>query len=338
MKRRTVLLLFAVLAAAFIGTAIWKRKAAPLLQSETSQAPSVPARVALALGFRPGVAVDLAFLQAVERGDFTTNGFDVTLKPFGRADLIFAALNSGEIQGSLGVPLEPLLEQAGKGKYPCRGYLVWYFTADQNYDGLITRADAGVTNLDALRGKVVGSHPSKQVTHFVTSFLPSSTVRPYNPAAPLLSVDSGDMVAAYVLEPFLSIARTKPDKYAIVEMNSISRRIFNGERVPAALSVLSAEWIDAHPSDAARFVGLCRATYRGYANNRDTNAITKILTQPKFGSYAPEVATQVVEPASSLPEQLAPAQLQRFTTALKQGGLLTNDIRFDRLLYVPNGN
>lgn len=312
---------------------VWSNRPAPLQNKSATDSSTNQLRVALTLGFRPGVVVDLALLQAVERGDFSENGFDITLKPYGRADLIFAAMKSDEIQGSLGVPLEPLLDQATKGAYPCLGYLVWYFDDKTPYDGLIVRADGKVSTLADLKGKTVGSHPSKQVTFFVSRFLPDTTVKPYSPAAPLASLDSGDMVGVYVLEPFLSIARTK-EKYRVLETNLVSSRVFNSERVPAALSVLSSDWVSAHPVEAAEFVRLARTAYLTDATQRDTNLIVKILAQPRFG-LAPDVAAQAVEPASSLPEKLDQVQFQRFIDVLKDGGLLSGTVSVDKLLYVP---
>jgi ABC-type nitrate/sulfonate/bicarbonate transport system substrate-binding protein len=334
MKKSRILLLFCVLAiAAVVGLFIFERNPARSKTEGAANSSTNETRVVLTLGFRPGVVVDLALLQAVERGDLAKHGFEITLKPYGRADLIFAALNSGEIQGSLGVPLEPLLDQAAKGAYPCRGYLVWYFDDKTPYDGLIVRTDAGVDTLNDLSGKAVGSHPSKQVTFFVSRFLPGATVKPYNPAAPLTSLDSGDMAAAYVLEPFLSIVRTK-GKYRILELNLISRRVFDSARVPAALSVLSSAWMDAHPAEAAEFVRLARAAYLDDAKKRDTNLVVKILTQPRFG-YTADVAAQVAEPSSSFPENLDKAQFQRFVAVLKEGGLFSGEVSLNKLLYVP---
>ena len=320
----------AVVAAAGIAALFWLR-----------HPPAVPnqlepvSRVSLTLGFRPGVVVDLGLLQAIERGDFEKNGFDITLKPYGRADLIFSAMANGEIQGSLGVPLEPLLDQASKGAYPTRGYLVWYFDSQTPYDGLVVREGGGIQSLDDLKNRSVGSHPSKQVTHFVSLFLPDSTVKPYNPAAPFTSLESGDVAAVYVLEPFLSIARAS-GKYRVLETNLISKRVFGSERVPAALSVLSATWIEAQPRAAADFVRLAHAAYLTDASSRDTSLVVTILTQPRFG-LTPEVAKTAVEPVSSLPESLAPRQFQDFVTVLRKGGLLSGDVSLEKLLYsTPN--
>src|SRR5258708_7623919 len=80
---------------------------------------------------------------------------------------------------------------------------------------------------------------------------------------------------------------------------------------------------------------LARNAFLQGEKNRDTKAVVDILTQPQFGGYAPEVAAQVVEPAGSLPEDLKPSQLLRFINVLKEGKLLSGDVAFDKLLYVP---
>ena len=211
----------------------------------------------IAIGFRPTVVVDLAFLEAVESGEFKQAGINVELRPYGRADLLFAALSSNEIQGSTGAPIEPLLSMATKSEYLYRGYIVWYFDSTNPYDGFVVMKDSPAHNLDELSGTTVGSHPSKQVKYFVTQMLPHATIQEYNPATPLLAVQSGDQAAAYVLEPVISQAVTSGG-YRLLEKCSISRRIFGNQRVPAALSLLSAKWIEAHPAGAERFVEIAR--------------------------------------------------------------------------------
>jgi len=56
--------------------------------------------VSITIGYRPTAVVDLALLMAIERGDFEKESLSVSLKPYGRADLLIAALKSGQIDGS----------------------------------------------------------------------------------------------------------------------------------------------------------------------------------------------------------------------------------------------
>jgi len=291
-------------------------------------------RVMLALGFRPTVVVDLALLRAVENGEFANAGIDVTLKPYGRADLLFAALQSNEIQGSAGVPLEPLLGMATRGDYPYRGYIVWYFDSTNPYDGFLAPKDSSIDSLADLDGKVVGSHPSRQVKYFVSRMLPSATIQEYNPATPLLALKSGDQAAAYVLEPALSQAIASGE-YRLIEQCAISRHVFGSARVPAALSLLSAKWIEEHPTEAAAFVRIARAAHERELRQRDTAANVALLGRRQYGAYSPEVASRVVEPASSIPENLDRDRLRQFFQVLREGRLLDGNVDFERLLYVP---
>lgn len=294
-------------------------------------------RVKLELGFRPTVVVDLALLRAVERGEFANAGIDVALKPYGRADLLFAALQSNEIQGSAGVPLEPLLGLATRGQYPYRGYIVWYFDGANPYDGFLVLKDSPINSLADLEGRVVGSHPSRQVKYFVSRMLPRATIQEYNPAVPLLAVKSGDQAAAYVLEPALSQALASGE-YRPVEPGAISRQVFGGARVPAALSLLSANWIEEHPTQAATFVRIARAAHESELRRRDTATNVALLGRREYGGYSADVASRVVEPASSTPENLDRDRLRQFFQVLREGRLLEGDVDFERLLYVPPPN
>lgn len=292
--------------------------------------------VKLTIGFRPTVVVDLALLRAIDGGEFRRLGIDVALKPYGRADLLFAALKSEEIQGSLGVPLEPILNMAGQGEVPYRGFLLWYFDATTPYDGFVVLKNSPIMRLADLEGKVVGSHPSRQVKHFVSLMLPKATVQEYNPATPLLSVKAGEQSAAYVLEPALTQAATNGD-YRIIETGSISRRVFGGDRIPAAMSLLSAKWIEANPDEARAFVELARKVHAKDSLRPNTSARVALLGRKEFGSFSREVAERVVEPASSTPERLDRGKLRQFFNVLREGRLLPGDLDFERLLYVPSG-
>ena len=296
--------------------------------------PQQPERVKLVLGFRPTVVVDLALLRAVESGEFANAGIDVTLKPYGRADLLFAALQSNEIQGSAGVPLEPLLGMATKGDYPYRGYIVWYFDGTNPYDGFLVPKDSPINSLADLDGRVVGSHPSRQVKYFVSRMLPRATIQEYNPATPLLAVKGGDQAAAYVLEPAISLALASGE-YRLIEACAISRQVFGGARVPAALSLLSSGWIDERPTHAAAFVRIARAAHERELRHHDTAANVALLGRREYGGYSADVASRVVEPASSIPENLDRDRLRQFFQVLREGRLLDGDVDFERVLYVP---
>jgi ABC-type nitrate/sulfonate/bicarbonate transport system substrate-binding protein len=186
--------------------------------------------------------------------------------------------------------------------------------------------------VNALQGKAIGVYPSPQLQFFVSRILPNCTIKTYNPDVPFIGLNTGDVVAVFVKEPFISIARTKPDKYRVLEVNSISQHVFGGALVPAALSVLSSEWIEAHPKEAAKFVRLARQAYLEYITKPDINMV---LTEPRLGGFTPEIAAQVVEPAASFPEALSRADLRRYATLLEAGGLISTNLSFDKLLYVP---
>jgi len=296
--------------------------------------PQLAERVKLVIGFRPTVVVDLALIRAVENGEFANADVDVTLRPYGRADLLFAALQSNELQGSAGVPLEPLLGMATKGEYPYRGYIVWYFDGTNPYDGFLVPKDSPINSLADLDGKVVGSHPSRQVKYFVSRMLPKATIQEYNPATPLLAVKSGDQAAVYVLEPALSLAIASGE-YRLIDACAISRQIFGGARVPAALSLLSSRWIDEHPTQAAAYVRIARAAHERELRQRDTVATVTLLGRREYGGYSADVASRVVEPSSSTPENLDRERLRQFFQVLREGHLLDGNVDFERLLYIP---
>ncbi len=318
-RYRAVIIAGVIIILALICLLIYKRDESKHLDSIT-------------IGYRPTVVVDLALLMAIERGDFEKEGFDITLKPYGRADLLIAALKSGQLDGSVGIPLEPLLGMAAMGEYPVKGYLVWYFDANTPYDGFLVRQDSQFTSVDDLGGKVIGSHPSRQVTHFISSIVPNAKVKPYNPATPLLPLQSHDFDAIYVLEPIISQA-VATGKYRLIETASISKRIFANKRVPAAISVLTSDWIMNNPNEAEKFVRFAHQVYLKDLTSSETLNKIQLLQKKEYGGYPKDVALRIVEPASSLPENLNDEDFERFLEKLRDSSLLSGQIDKNKLFY-----
>lgn len=282
------------------------------------------------VGFRPSVIVDLAFLKAYSENLFEESGLPVKLVPYGRPDLMATAAGNGEIDAALGMPLETFLA-ASEDQPLGRGYLWWYFSQDVAYDALVVPADSRIQAGDELPGLRVGSHPSKQVTYFVGLMAGSAqAVKPYNPAAPFLSLRSREVDAIYVLEPFVTDAASDPG-FKIIETSSISKRLFDGEKVPAALSVVTSKFLNEQPELAAKFVDLALSAYRDMPADPDWRAA--VLGKKEFGGWDEKRAREVKEPASSTPDQLDPASFARFCEKLKNGGLLDRDVDLDSIIY-----
>ena len=285
------------------------------------------------VGYRPTVTVDLAFFKALEEGVFKNQGLEIELKPYGRPDLILSALKSGQIDASLGVPLEMLISEAQKGNYSSLMYLVWYFSADTPYDGLVVLDKSEIKTISQLEGKVIGSHPSRQVTYFVETMYPKSKkVRAYNPATPYIALKSKDVDAVYVLEPFLTIAKKDPS-LRVLESGAISSRLFDEKTVPAAASVVSAIWQEKHPDVAQKFMRIAMEQFLKTDTAPDQSLSWRInlLGMPKYGGRDSYLASHVYEPVGSTIKDIDTAALQSFLEKLSEVGLVTGVVDFEKM-------
>ena len=104
------------------------------------------------------------------------------------------------------------------------------------------------------------------------------------------------------------------------------------------VSLLSENWIEKHPIEAAKFVQIARTIQKKEIIQPDISAHVVLLTKKEYGGYSKEVASQVVEPISSVPEDLDRKELLKFFQILRNGYLLEGDIDFDKLLYIPPAN
>jgi ABC-type nitrate/sulfonate/bicarbonate transport system substrate-binding protein len=319
MKRRGVI-------AAGLGAASLAAMRAPVAHA----AAPMPIR----FGYRPTVAIDLAFVRAASLGEFAAAGFDVTLVPFARSDQIGAALMTGELDGSTGVPLEPFVTLAAKGAIPARAFWVWYFDPKIAYDGFLVPAASRAQSIADLQTARISSYPSAQVSYLLKKMLPHAAITPYDTAHPLGAFEGGMADAVFSIEPTLSQA-VASGECRLIEPSAIARHVFGGERVPAAVSLVRAQWLDENPAEANRFLSMVRRihTENRKADSRDWK--TALLTNPKFGGFSESVAARVVEPASSPAEAVTAAQFARFQDLLRDIGALDKPVDFRKLVYTP---
>lgn len=282
------------------------------------------------VGFRPSVIVDLAFLKAYHDKVFADSGLSIKLVPYGRPDLMATAAENSDIDAVIGMPLETFLA-ASTTKTLGKGYLWWYFSQDVPYDALVVPSDSMIDSFDGLTAMTVGSHPSKQVTYFVERMSSGpKIVKPYNPAAPFLTLRSGEVDAIYVLEPFVTDAAADPG-LKIIETASISKRLFNGDKVPAALSLVTNKFLDEQPEVAARFVQVVLNAVRTMP--ADPAWRPEVLGKKEFGGWDRKRALEVKEPAYSTSEGLDPDGFTRFCEKLEEGGLLERAIDLNSIVY-----
>lgn len=282
------------------------------------------------VGFRPSVIVDLAFLRYYSEGRFLQEGLSIRLVPFGRPDLLATAAENGEIDAVLGMPLETFLT-ASETKSLGKGYLWWHFAPDVPYDALVVPTDSDIRAFGDLQGRKVGSHPSKQVSQFVKLMAgPQATVKPYNAAAPFLTIRAKEVDAIYVLEPFVTEALADPG-LQVIETSSISKNIFNGKRVPAALSLVTTGFLNRKPELAEVFVRAALAAYKELPDDQSWRP--RVLGKKEFGGWDQARALKVKEPASSTPDEIDAAAFALFCEKLKEGGLISHEVVLDQIVY-----
>ena len=264
-------------------------------KAATPTAASHPPTVTINVGFLP-VSTSLPNHVAVSEGLMAGRGVEVNFKRFANANLMLAALLSGEIQATSVLADEPILGAASRGTHGFEIYLQEMLSDDRTFDAIVVRVDSPIKSLADLRGRTVAAFPGTQLKTFLKIILRDAGVDPGEvkvielpPPNMLPSLESKSIDAAFVLEPTISIGSARGVTRILVP-SPIVKYIGGGKPICAASFLIATAWADAHPGAADAFV---RAVHEAVKRIEDNYpACAKLY--PKFTPIPAELAERVV--------------------------------------------
>jgi len=215
--------------------------------------------VQITFGYRP-ISPSLDFFVAVEKGYFTEAGIEAKLKTFrGSSDLVDAVIN-GEVDfaSDLGMVTQ-LLPMMRTEKYMVQFLSLDLDALDSPMRGptLVVKADSGISKVEDLRGKNVGSFPGVNFKIFLAAVLAKHgldvdkdvrviQIPPQEQMTGFASVD-----ALISLDPITSGIQAKYGAKALTDRIS-ARYIFDD--FPAAASSVNADFAVKNPQVVAKVV------------------------------------------------------------------------------------
>jgi NitT/TauT family transport system substrate-binding protein len=193
-------------------------------------------RPKLTIGYWP-IAGGLAFFSAIERGFFKDAGLDVEPVRFAGPNQVVEALIAGRIDGSANGTASTALA-LGDAQAPglLKLFCMNFANATHVLDHLVLPKDSPVTSIKELAGKRVGCGPGINNITLAKAILdaagvPTARVTELPLGQLLPSLASGQLDAAYVLEPTAVIGR-RQNISKILETAVISKYVLGDPQTP----------------------------------------------------------------------------------------------------------
>jgi len=280
-----------------------------------------PAQTTMDIGYLPAASYGLLWI-AQEKGYFTEQGLQVTLKEYSNVASLVIALKAGEIDGAAvtSVALAAFVRD-----------LDISIVGGNSLDGTALAAynASGVVDLDDLSGRtlatvlyVPGDFVFKKAMAQTELNVTLSTF--FTPADALAALENGNVTAALLWEPYASLA----------EFRNISLPIWDKDvypdDYPCCLQAFSKSYLTANPTVATKFIkALVKAEVLAYQQTEQAIPMVK--------KYLEDIPTAIIynsifyiDPAlgrarNPLSAYFNTTELQQFFTLLVQSQLLTQN-------------
>lgn len=252
------------------------------------------AKLTLSVGYRPSVPGELGVIWAHEKSQFREFGIKSRTQAFGPPSALLEALRNGTIDIAASVPLEPVIEDIRSGEANYLIYCLQCYSPTSQFDAIVTRrnADGSAPTWDDLAGGTLGVLPSLQSRligkEIIKKLDVEMTVRAFNPQNALLGITSGDFDAIHAHGADVARAKSNPDRFAILEVCSASRILFNDRVTPAAVGLISAQWVRDNPDLATKVVNTILTHTKRVSEEPDSPELLAILQKQKYGAFPRE--------------------------------------------------
>ena len=287
------------------------------------------------VGYLP-ISTSLPVFVADAFGLFAEEGVSIVLGRYANANLLLAALLSGEIDATAVIADEPMLVSASTSRTDrFRIYLQEILTVDRAFDTILVAPDSNLDDMADLQGKTLACFPGSQLQLYSRVILKHAGVAPHTvniiqlpPANMLVALAAGSVDALLALEPIGTLG-THLGKARVLLEAPISKALNEGRPFPAASFLVATEWARANPETADAFV---RAVNKAVGVlESDYAAAAKLY--PTFTPIPESVAGKVVITRFRGPGEFDSEGLRREIELLKSLGAITRDVQPEDLFF-----
>jgi ABC-type nitrate/sulfonate/bicarbonate transport system substrate-binding protein len=292
--------------------------------------------VTIRVGYRPGAMLDVTPIVMAE-GLVKSDVLSIELVPCSSAQVGFAKFKANEVDVLAGLALEAILSNIGdfaEGP-PYRIYALQADAVELGWAAVVAAKDTKAESLRQLADHEVAVIPTKQGEYLFRRVLlaagvPESRIKtkPYSLANPLSSITPGNSAALFGPDP--AIAQAVASGCRIIERGTLSRYLAGGKPFPVAGSVISTDFIRAHPSAATAFRKLVEEAVVIVSTKPDT--VRAQFRMSAYGGFAPEVCDLLVFPLMERPSPSLRQVTNILLSDLYRDGQLARELTIEPFL------
>ncbi|MEV4310969.1 ABC transporter substrate-binding protein [Actinocrispum sp. NPDC049592] len=260
------------------------------------------------------------------KGYFKDEGLDVTLEPVTGAATAIPKLLSGDLQLTYGAYV-PVLQAQAKGTGDFKFVADSYQTAD-NIFVIMVKANSPIKSPKDLTGKTIATNTKNSITDLLaksaldTAGVDSKTIKWVEFPFPDMGakLQAGDIDAAVVLEPYVTLAQRSTGATSILDTSSGPTANF-----PISGYTTTAKFAQENPKtvEAVR-----RALTRASEEARNRTTVEDAVV--KYAKIDKEVAALVR--IGTYPTSLDRTRLQRTVDLMKKYDMLPKDVNVDSMI------
>lgn len=288
----------------------------------------------VSIGYRADQLFHMGLEHAIAADEFQKIHCVATLRPFATDDELLAALEGGDVQIAVGVPIVAALATADYDRPRWRAYQYASVNAMTPFDGVLVSRDLGVASIKDLEELTIAVPRSSVMAYLLPQLGLQVRLVSDAEAADMCRRTPDARFALYASEPQVTLALLS-DHYSLVGFGGVSRELFKSDDVPITLSLVSASWIEAHALEAPCVVATCIAIGGWYDATRESPTVARFL-ESACGARAGEALARLALPSgSSLWGSDKEPPFRAIKAALVADGRISPEADIGKLVYQP---
>jgi NitT/TauT family transport system substrate-binding protein len=269
---------------------------------------------------------------AVEKGLFSKRGLDVQLREFPTGNEMVEALFAGRIDAAASASTIVVCSFESRRPGSFAVFAMNVSTRDSGIDGVLVPVDSPAGTLADLAGKRVATWPGSTfpiVTRmaFKPYLDPSALIiEQMPPAAQLEALATGQVDAAYTMEPFCTMA-VKRGVGRVLMRGLMAAHVVNPN--PAALEVFSTEFLKRDAEAAA----LVSAAFDEGIDLVSADELAAREVLPRYMPLDADVAREVVLSKVWRYDEMKSEVIDAYLAAMRAGGEAVGDVDTRSLIW-----
>lgn len=282
----------------------------------------------LRLAYRPKVLSDITPV-IIKEANISRPGVKIELVAVSSPQDAFQKFSAGEVDAIAGAPLEPIFQNLADKASTFQGYYLQVDKGGEGWTAFIGSKKANITKMSDLAGKPVASVPVNQTQHLlkkimIASGIPEAQVKvtSFNPATPLVGLESGEYVAMFCIDPISALAQK--EGHNVLAKGPISHYLYQDRPLPVAASIISKKFVEANAEAYKDFLSIMDEAVN--VAQKEPEKVHSFFEKAEYGGLSPEVSKLLSTPVMVKPDPSLKAITQEFVNDLVKDGVLKTQV------------